>query len=137
MNYYEKEFEKLQEEFHEVMHNYPLFKEIIDEIEEKNIKEINELLEKNDEYYLKKAIDKLKDLIKFIKNTSTCIKNEYEKYNKLALIWEKIKIHDTSDIELAMINDRVNKANQLINSHEVKDLIEANKIMEVLIKENE
>ena len=133
MNYYYKEFEKLQEELHEVMHEYPLFKEDIDEIENKRIKEINELLDKNDEFYFKKAIDKLKDLINFIKNTSTSINNEYKKFDKLASIWEKIELFDISENELAIINDKVNKANELINSHNLSDLSYANKIMEELI----
>lgn len=137
MDYYYKEFQKLQEEFHEVMHDYPLFEETIKDIEEKDIKEINELLEKNDEYYLKQAIRKLSDLIDFIKNTSTSIKEEYQKFDKLASIWEKIKITNVTDKELDIINDKVKEANQLINSHKLKDLKEANQILQRLIKENE
>ena len=136
MDYYLKEFEKLQKEFHEVMHNYPLFKETIDSIEKRDIKELNELLEKNDEYYLKKANSKLKDLIEYIKNTSTTIKNLYDKYDNLANEWGKIKLFNVSDNELQMINDKVHKANNLIKSHDIKDLIEANRILEILIKEN-
>lgn len=137
MDYYYKEFQKLQDEFHEVMHDYPLFEETIKDIEEKDIKEINELLEKNDEYYLKQAIRKLSDLIDFIKNTSTSIKEEYQKFDKLASIWEKIKITNVTDKELDIINDKVKEANQLINSHKLKDLKEANQILQRLIKENE
>ncbi len=137
MDYYYKEFDKLKEEFHEVMHDYPLFMETIRDIEEKDIKELNELLEKNDEFYLKKAIRKLEDLIAFVKETSTSIKDEYAKFDKLASIWEKIRIVDVSDKELDNINSKVQRANQLIKSHDLKEIKEANNIMEKLIKENE
>ena len=137
MDYYYKEFEKLQKEFHDVMHDYPLFKEMIDDIELKNIKEINELLEKNDDFYLKKAISKLKDLIEYVKNTSKTIQNEYDKFDRSASIWEKIELVGVSEKELNEINSKVKKANELIKSHKVKDLIESNRILETLIKENE
>ena len=136
MDYYYKELEKLHEEFHEVMHNYPLFSEDIDEIEKKDIKEINELLDKNDEYYLKSAISKLKDLINYIKTTSESIKKEYDKFDKLAGTWEKVILSNISDKELSKINNEVRKANELIRSHNLKDISEANKILERLIKEN-
>lgn len=136
MDFYKEKWEKLQEEFHDVMHEYPLFSETIEEIEEHELKEINELLEKHDEFYFKKAISKLEDLISYIKKTSTDIEREYTKFDKLASIWEKITIH-TSEKELNRINDKVRKANELIKSHRLKDLIEANKIMEALIKEYE
>ncbi len=136
MDYYLKKFEKLKEEFHDAMHEYPLFTETIQEIEEKDIKEINELLEKNDEFYLKKAISKLNDLIQYIKDTSTSIKNEYDKFDKNALLWEKVEIDNASEKELAIINDSVKKANILIKSHNLKDIKEANRIIETLIKDN-
>ena len=132
MDYYIKEFNDLQEEFHEVLHDYPLFSETIDDIYEKDIKE---LLEKNDEYYLKKAISKLKDIINYVKETSMSIKKEYSKFNKLANTWEKVRIVNVSDKELSIINHKVNKANELIGSHDLKDIIEANKIMESLLKD--
>ena len=134
MDYYQKEFIKLEEEFHEVMHDYPLFSEDIKEIEEKQIKEINELLDKNDDFYFKKAIDKLKDLIDYIKKTSENIKKEYDMFDTLANTWENIKITNITNKELDNINDQVKKANELIKSHNVKDLEDANKIMEGLIK---
>ena len=134
MDYYYKVFEKLQEEFHEVMHNFPLFKEDIDEIEDKKIKEINELLDKNDEFYFKKAIDKLKDLIKYIKDTSESISKEYNNFNQLANIWEKTNFTNIDEKTLNKINNDVKKANELIKSHNINDLSEANKIMEELIK---
>ena len=136
MNYYHKEFLKVQEEFHEVMHDFPLFLETIRDIEERDIKEINELLEKNDEFYLKKAISKLEDLIKFIKDTSESIDKEYKTFDKLARIWEKVIINDVSEQELRSINDKVKEANSLIKSHDIKDLKKANSIMEKLIHDN-
>ena len=137
MDYYYHEFQKLQEEFEQVIHDYPLFSEMIDTIEEKNIKEINELLEKNDEYYLKKAIDELERLIEFIKNTSESIKKEYDKFDNLAGIWEKITIKNADEKQIIDVNYQVKKANELIKSHNIKDLIEANKIMESLVKKYE
>ena len=134
MNYYHEEFLRLQEEFHEVMHDYPLFKEQIDSIYDIDIKEINELLEKDDEFYLKKANSKLKDLIKFVKDTSESIDNEYNKFDKLAKIWEEKKITTDDEKFLDKINSKVNKANILIKSHDLKEIKEANKIMEELIK---
>ena len=137
MDYYHKEFSKLTEEFHEVMHNYTLFSEMIDDIFEHDIEEINELLEKNDEFYLKKAIDKLKKLIEFIKNTSETITKQYELFDEQAHRWEKIEFIGVSEKELSDINAKVKKANSLIGEHNVKALIEANKIMEELIKKSE
>jgi hypothetical protein len=134
MDYYYKELDKLLEEFHEVMHDYSLFKEDIDQIEEKDIKEINELLEKNDEFYLKKAISKLKDLINYIKTTSISINKEYSRFSDLAKKWEKVELPIMDDKELDRINNQVFKANNLIKSHNLDDLKEANKIMEELIK---
>ena len=136
MDYYYKEFSKLQEEFHDVMHDYPLFREIIDDIEEKKIKEINELLEKNDEFYLKQAITKLKDLINYVKSTSETIQKQYTKFDNQASIWEKIKIVNVPEKKLKEMNSKVKKANELIKSHRIKDLIEANKILEKLIKDH-
>ncbi len=134
MNYYQEEFKKLEEEFHDTMHNYPLFQEQIDSIYDKDIKEINELLDKNDEFYLKKANSKLKDLIKYIKDTSESIDLEYKKFDKLAKIWdEKTIVTDDNDY-LDKINSKVNEANVLIKSHELREIKEANKIMEDLIK---
>ena len=134
MDYYYKEFEKLQEEFHEVMHKYPMFSSDIEKIEEIDIKEINELLDRNDLFYLKKAISKLKDLINYIKDTSESIQEEYSTFSKLASIWEKIELSNVSERELNNMNNQVVKANQLIKSHNLKDLKEANKIMNSLIK---
>ena len=135
MNYYHEEYLKVQEEFHEVMHDFPLFKETIDEIYDKDIKEINDLLDKDDEYYLKKAIGKLKDLIKYIKDTSTSIDSEYERFDKLAKTWDEIRIISDDDEFLDKINAKVMMANKYIKSHDLNEIKEANKIMEELIKE--
>lgn len=136
MDYYYKEFEKLQNEFHEVMHHYPLFSSMIDEIEKRDIREINDLLDKNDEYYLKSAIDKLKKLINYIKTTSENIKKEYDKFDKLAGTWETIKLVNVDERELSRINSQVQKANELIKHQDLRDIKEANRILESLIKEN-
>ena len=133
MDYYYKEFEKLQDEFHEVIHHFPLFQEMIDDIFDKDIKEINELLEKNDEFYLKKAISKLEDLIKYIKDTSTSIDSEYQKFDKLAKIWESKTINVSNDV-LDKLNDKIKRSNSLIQSHNLKDLREANKLLEEVLK---
>lgn len=135
MDYYYNEFDKLQEEFHEVMHDYPLFQEMIDKIYDKDIKEINELLDKNDEFYLKKAISKLKDIIDYVKKTSKEIDKEYDKFDKLARTWDKIKFVNVEQSFLDNLNSKINKANELIKSHDLKDIIEANNIMEKIIKE--
>ena len=136
MDYYYQEFSKLQEEFHEVMHDYPLFLETIKDIEEKDIKEINELLEKNEEYYLKKAIDKLERLIKFVKDTSENIQKEYDTFDRLAHTWEKIELVGVNDKELNNINSKVKEANSLISKHSIDDLKSANSIMRELINNN-
>ncbi len=135
MDYYYNEIDKLQDEFHEVMHDYPLFQEMIDKIFDKDIKEINELLDKNDEFYLKKAISKLKDIIDYVKKTSKEIDKEYDKFDKLARTWEKIKFVNVEQSFLDNLNSKINKANELIKSHDLKDIIEANNIMEKIIKE--
>ena len=133
MDYYYKVFEKLQEEFHDVMHVYPLFQEMIDDIFDKDIKEINDLLEKNDEFYLKKAISKLEDVIEFVKDTSKEIDDNYKKFDTLASSWEKKQFINVSQKDLDKINSQVNKANELIKSHDLKDIKEANKIMERIL----
>lgn len=136
MDYYIHEFEKIEKEFHEVMHDYPLFKEDIDQIYDKSIKEINDLLEKNDEYYLKSAISKLKDIISYVKDTSTNIDKEYRIFDKLANEWQNIELTNISEERLNKLNDYVNKANLLIKSHDLSDIKEANKIMNSLLKES-
>ena len=134
MDYYYHEFEKLEEEFHDVISHYPLFKEMIDDIEKNDIKEINELLENDDEFYLKKAIRKIKDLIAYVKKTSLRIDEEYQKFDKLAKEWEKKKFDNLDDSSLKKINNQVKQANELIKSHDLNEIMEANKIMEKLLK---
>ncbi len=131
MDYYIKEFEELKKDFHEYLKKYPLFQEIIDDIFDIDIKEINELLEKNDLFYLKKAIGKMKDLIKYIKDTSLDIDKQYNKFNDLCNILDKINI---TNQDIDKVNNNINKANILIKSHNVKDLHEANQILEKIIK---
>ena len=131
MDYYIKEFEELKKDFEEYLKKYPLFQEIIDDIFDIDIKEINELLEKNDLFYLKKAINKMKDLIKYIKDTSLDIDKQYNKFNDLCNILDKINI---TNQDIDKVNNNINKANILIKSHNVKDLHEANQILEKIIK---
>lgn len=132
MDYYIKEFEELKKDFEEYLKKYPLFSEMINDIFDKDIKEINELLEKNDLFYLKKAISKMKDLNKFIKDTSLDIDKQYEIFNDLCNNLDKINIKN-QDVD--KVNQMINKANTLIKSHDIKNLHEANKILEKIIKE--
>ena len=131
MDYYIKEFNELEKDFEETLKKYPLFQEMIDDIFDIDIKEINELLEKNDLFYLKKAINKMKDLIKYIKDTSLDIDKQYEIFNDLCKKLDKINI---TNQDIDKVNDNINKANNLIKSHNVKDLHEANNILEKIIK---
>lgn len=135
MDYYYHELEKLEKELHDVLHEYPLFKEMLDEIFDKDLKEIDELLEKNDEFYLKKAISKLRDLIQYIKRTSESIDDEYQKFDRLARIWEKENVLNVPKERLDQINDKIAHCNRLIGSHDLNDLKEANKLMEEVLKE--
>lgn len=132
---YHKDFEKLQERFHEYMHKYPLFEEMVDEIYEKDIKEIHEFLDKNDEYYLKKAIKKLENVNDYIKNTSLEIEKLYNEYDKYARIWNELSPLNVSNDILDVMNEKIKKANELIKKTNIKDIKEANKIIASLIKE--
>ena len=131
MDYYIKEFNELEKDFEETLKKYPLFQEMMDDIFDIDIKEINELLEKNDLFYLKKAISKMKDLIKYIKDTSEDIDLQYEKFDILCKKLDKINIIN-QDID--KVNQMINKANNLIKSHDIKNLHEANNILEKIIK---
>ncbi len=135
MDYYLKELEKKQELLHETFHDYPLFSEMLDDIEKHELRDINELLDKNDEYYLKEAIKKIEYLIDDIKKTSETIDLEYETFDKNARIWEKLPLPPISKKELDVLNNNIDKANKLIKSHDLEDLKEANKIMEKLIRQ--
>ena len=134
MDYYLQEFEKLQEDFHDTLHDYPLFQEMLDKIFDEDIEEIKDLLDKNDEYYLKEAIRKLERLIDYIKDTSDNIKKEYNKFDTLAKKWKTKEFLNVTDKELDIINSKVKKANELIQSHDLSDIRNANKIMEELLK---
>lgn len=134
MDYYLQEFEKLQEDFHDTLHDYPLFQEMLDKIFDEDIEEIKDLLDKNDEYYLKEAIRKLERLIDYIKDTSDNIKKEYNKFDTLAKKWKTKEFLNVTDKELDIINSKVIKANELIQSHDLGDIRNANKIMEELLK---
>ena len=134
MDYYLQEFEKLQEDFHDTLHDYPLFQEMLDKIFDEDIEEIKDLLDKNDEYYLKEAIRKLERLIDYIKDTSENIKKEYDKFDTLAKKWKEKEFLNVTDKELDIINSKVIKANELIQSHDLDDIRNANKIMEELLK---
>ena len=137
MDYYNQKYLKLQHDFYDVLHDYPLFSEMIDSIFENEVKEINEFLEKNDEFYLKKAIDKLERLIDYIKKTSESINHQYTIFDTLARTWEQIELVGVSEKEINMINDKVKKANELIGKHDLKSLIMANDIMDELVKKYE
>ena len=134
MDYYIKEFNDLQEEFEKVLKDYPLFQEQIEDVYDNDIEEIHELIDKNDEFYLKKAIVKLKDVIENIKDKSQNIQKQYNLFDKQAKIWDKLTISNISDKELNNINNKIKKANSLIKSHNLDELIEANNIMEDIIK---
>lgn len=130
------ELENLQEEFHETIENYPILEEDFNKIFDKDLKEIEELLDKNDEYYLKKAISNLEDLIKYIKDMSFDIKNLFNQYDKLTKIWEDLEIKkEISESKLRKINNLVRKSTDLINSHNYKDVKESINLFELAIKE--
>ena len=134
MEYYHEKIKHLQDDFYDTLEEYPLFHEMIDEIYDRDIKEINELLEKNDEFYLKKVISKLEDVINYIKDTNRSINKEYDLFDKLSNRWQEIKINTYDDKYLDEINSQVDKANKFIKSHNLEDIKEANKIMQELIK---
>lgn len=117
------EFEELQNEFHEVVENYPLLDEDINKIFDKDIKEISLLIDKNDEYYLKKAISKIEDLIDDIKEKSEKTEKIFQEYDKLAERWNNLKVTKMIDEEkLSIINKQVKKANDLINMKNYDDV---------------
>lgn len=130
-----QEFEKLQEEFHETIENYPLLEGDIDEIFDNDIKEIEELLDKNDEYYLKKAITKLKDLIDYIKDLSYKTDCAFKKYNQLAERWNSTEIKNKIDNQLlSKINSDILKSNELIQSKQFEDVNKAVQLFQDALK---
>lgn len=130
------EFNKLQEDFHETIEEYPILEEDFDKIFDDDIKEIEELVDKNDEYYLKKACSKLLDIIKKIKEMSQDIKDIFDKYDSLTKKWNEIEIDASIDpMLLDKVNKQVKKSNQLITSKNYKDVKEAYKLLSESIKE--
>lgn len=131
-----KEFNYLQEEFHQTVHDYPILEEDFNNIFENDIKEIEELLDKNDEYYLKKANSKLEDLIKFIEEMSIDVKDIFEKYDSLTKEWNSLEIKKEIDSrKLSQINKQVQKSNELINRKNYHDVKDAYKILNNAVKE--
>ena len=133
MNELIKRVEELEEKIHESLHEYPLFQETLDEIYEKRFPEIEKLLIKNEEFYIREAIKKLNKLNEYIVNTSKEIDKQYKLFDKQCIEWNKyVYINADKDIVSSM-NEKSHKANKLINSHKLEDLVEANKIMHDLI----
>ena len=131
-----KDFNELQEEFHETIENYPILEDDFNDIFNYDIKEIEELLDKNDEYYLKKAISKLEDLIKYIKEMSEDIQDIFNKYDSLTKIWNELEIKkEISSNTLDKINKQVKLSNELINRKNYKDIKEAYKLLNKAVKE--
>lgn len=137
MDYYNHEFEELHEEFEDTISNYPLFKEMIDDIYDKDIKEINSWLEKNDEFYLKKANSKLKEIIKYVKDTSTKINDLYQEYSNLASLWEKSSVSSLNQGEIDKLNNQINIANEYIHKHDMDSIEYAIKVMKDVLKKVE
>ena len=133
MNDLIKRVEELEKQLHENLHEYPLFQEILDDIYDKRIPEIDKLLCKNEEFYIKEAINKLVKLNDYIKETSKDIDKQYKLFDKQAIEWNKYNYINTDKATVDMMNEKSHKANKLINSHKVSDLHEANKIMHDLI----
>ena len=133
MNELIKRVDELEDKIHENLHDYPLFKEILDDIYDKRFPEIEKLLIKNEEFYIREAIKKLNKLNDYIVNTSKEIDKQYKLFDKQAIEWNKYIYIDADQSIIDDMNDKSKKANKLINSHKLEDLIEANKIMKDLI----
>ena len=133
MNELIKRVDELEDKIHENLHDYPLFQETLDEIYDKRFPEIEKLLIKNEEFYIREAIKKLNKLNEYIINTSKEIDKQYKLFDKQCIEWNKyVYINADKDIVSSM-NEKSHKANKLINSHKLEDLVEANKIMHDLI----
>ena len=135
MDYYHQKFHDLQEEFQEVMEKYPLFQEDIDKINNYDIKEIDELLKREGDYYFKRALDKLEDLIKDIKDKSTHITKVYKEYEELVEEWQKIDGYEIDESSLLDINKKVEQSGDLINRPSIKDIDKAIVLINEAIKE--
>ena len=70
-----------------------------------------------------------------IKKTSESIDDEYQKFDRLARIWEKENVLNVPQEKLDQINDKIARCNRLIESHDLNDLKEANKLMEEVLEE--
>jgi len=128
-----KRVEELQDMIHENLHEYPLFQEMLDEIYNKKFPEIEKLLIKNEEFYIREAIKKLDKLNEYIVNTSKEIEKQYQIFDKQALEWNKYTYINADQDIVDRMNEQSKKANNLINSHKLEDLREANSIMKDLI----
>jgi len=136
MDSFVDEFNKLQEEFHETIENYPILEDDFSEIYDNDIKEIEELIDRNDEYYLKKAISKLEDLIKKIKEMSKDIEKLFDKYDLLTKTWNDLEIkREINQTLLDKINNQVKKSHELIIKKNFKDVNEAYKLLSRAIEE--
>ena len=131
-----KEFNQLQEEFHETIENYPILEDDFNNIFDRDIKEIEELIDKNDEYYLKKANSKLEDLIVYVKEMSEDIKDIFNKYDSLTKIWNNLEVKkEISQSILDNINKQVKLSNELIIRKNYSDIKEAYKLLNKSVKE--
>ena len=130
------DFDKLQEEFHETIENYPILEDDFNKMFDNDIKEIEELIDCNDEYYLKKANSKLETMIKEIKKMSKDIKDIFDKYNSLTIIWNNLQIEsEISEKVLNRINKQVKTSYELITKKNYKDVEEAYKLLSKSIEE--
>ena len=128
-----KRVEELKKMIHENLHEYPLFQEDLDEIYNKKFPEIEKLLIKNEEFYIREAITKLDKLNDYIVSTSKEVDKQYDTFDKLARDWNKYTYIDADEEIVARMNELSAKANRLISSHKLDDLREANRIMRDLI----
>ena len=136
MNELIDDFNSLQEEFHETIENYPILEDDFNNIYDNDIKEIEELLDYNDEYYLKKAISKLEDLIKEIKVMSANIKMIFDKYDVLTKIWNEMEIKkEINSKTLDKINNQVKKSHELIMKKNYDDVNSAYNLLNKSIEE--
>lgn len=131
-----KEFNKKIEDFQYYMDKYPLLHKDIHFIYEKKIKEIEDLVDKNDEYYIKKAIKEIDNLNDFIKDRSTKTNDIFKEFEKLSDEWESIQIKD--NIEKTIINklnNNMKKSYELIKSEDFEDIVKAIELFRKTIKE--
>lgn len=124
-----------QKELDDAFDNYPVFNEKLKSIEKYELKTINEYVNQDDTYSLKKAINLIDDLIKDIISTSLGIDECYKEYDSLSREWSKINELDTSQEEVDKINEKLHECNELIQSHELDDLKDACSGLRSLIKE--